>query len=196
MPDKKKGFYSSREAAELLGVAVSTVQLWTNNGLLKAWTTAGGHRRIDRNSVEKILSEQKEVMGSEEGAESTLKVLIVEDNQQQQRLYEKQFSAWKMNMSIDTAENGYEGLIKIGRNLPDVIITDLVMPEMDGFQMVKAIKEIPELDKSLIIVITGLTLSEIDERGGLPDGVHILTKPVDFKKMEMLLNMKIEARAA
>ena len=47
----RKDYFTSREAAELLGVAVSTIQQWTNNGLLRAWTTAGGHRRITRNSV-------------------------------------------------------------------------------------------------------------------------------------------------
>ena len=42
---KQKDYFSSREAAEILHVAVSTIQLWTNNGLLRAWKTVGGQQR-------------------------------------------------------------------------------------------------------------------------------------------------------
>lgn len=42
--NKQKDYLSTRDAAELLNLAVSTIQLWTDNGLLRAWTTAGGHR--------------------------------------------------------------------------------------------------------------------------------------------------------
>lgn len=91
MVKKQKDYFTSREAAELLGVAVSTVQLRTNNGLLRAWITAGGHRRIARNSVEEILSHQREV-AIEPHHEASLSVVIVEDDAQQIRLFTKPFS--------------------------------------------------------------------------------------------------------
>jgi excisionase family DNA binding protein len=50
----KKTFCTSCEAAELLGVSIGTVQAWVGNGLLSAWKTAGGHRRISRESVRKL----------------------------------------------------------------------------------------------------------------------------------------------
>jgi excisionase family DNA binding protein len=58
----EKDYFTSREAAGLLDVAVSTIQLWTNNGVLRAWTTAGGHRRIARSSVEEMLSKKQLVV--------------------------------------------------------------------------------------------------------------------------------------
>lgn len=42
----KKSFCTTREAAGLLGVSVGTVQLWVESGLLQAWKTSGGHRRV------------------------------------------------------------------------------------------------------------------------------------------------------
>ena len=193
MIDKKKDYFSSREAAELLGVAVSTIQLWTNSGTLRAWTTDGGHRRIARESVEAILSQQQAASG-EQKKDETLSVVIVEDNAQQCRLYEKQFDAWKMNASVVIANDGYEGLIKIGHALPDVIITDLMMPNMDGFQMSRALKELPELEHSVIIVVTGLTEKEITAKGGLPKGVHIFTKPIPFNNLEVLLRQSAQSK--
>jgi len=59
MAEKQKDYYKTSEAAKLLGVAVSTVQLWANNGSLRAWTTDGGHRRIERTSVEEMLAKQQ-----------------------------------------------------------------------------------------------------------------------------------------
>jgi len=195
MSEKLKEYFTSREAAEKLGVAVSTIQLWTNNGLLRAWTTGGGHRRITRSSVEAMLNQQQTDSG-EFKTELPLSVVIVEDDAQQLRLYEKLFNGWNMNVSINTARDGYEGLIKIGNVLPDVIITDLMMPNMDGFQMVRALKEIPELEHSLIIVVTGLEQSEIISRGGLPKDVHIFRKPFSFDDLKYILLSKTGIQAA
>ena len=50
-----KIFCTTREAADLLGVSIRTAQLWSENGLLAAWKTAGGHRRITRDSIEHLL---------------------------------------------------------------------------------------------------------------------------------------------
>jgi len=195
MAGKPKDYYSTREAAELLCVAVSTIQLWSNSGLLRAWTTGGGHRRIARSSVDDMLS-QKQLAAGEVPSEPQISVVIVEDNAQQRRMYEQQFPAWEMSASVKTAKNGYEGLVKIGQIQPDVIIADLIMPKMDGFQMIRALKQMPELDHSLIVVITGLTKDEVDKKGGLPDGVFLFTKPVPFDQLKALLLQKVYNKVA
>ena len=189
-----KDYYSTREAAELLGVAVSTIQLWTNNGLLKAWLTGGGHRRISRHSVEDMLKNQKEVIKEESGEQVSM--VIVEDSAQQMRLYKKQLVAENINVQLITATDGYEGLIKIGRYLPEIIITDLKMPNMDGFRMIEAVKMLDDLKQSLIVVVSGLSESEINENGGLPAGVHFYQKPVDFKQLATLIRSRATAAAA
>lgn len=190
----EKDYFTSREAAGLLDVAVSTIQLWTNNGLLRAWTTAGGHRRIARSSVEEMLS-RKQLVSGDPPSEKPLSVLIVEDDASQRRLYEKQFRSWRLNAQLVTANDGYQGLIKIGHLLPDVIITDLMMPNIDGFQMIRALKELPELEQSLVIVVSGLTGKEITARGELAEGVYVFTKPVPFENLETLLREKEQSIA-
>ena len=47
----QSAYCTTREAAELLGVSLTTAQLWVESGLLEAWKTEGGHRRIHRTSV-------------------------------------------------------------------------------------------------------------------------------------------------
>lgn len=51
----EKSFCTTREAAQLLGVSVGTIQLWVEKGLLEAWKTGGGHRRVVRDSIERLL---------------------------------------------------------------------------------------------------------------------------------------------
>ena len=195
MNEKQKEYLTTREAAKILDVAVSTIQLWVNNGLLNAWTTAGGHRRIAHSSVEEMLVQQQTVL-EQSKAIKQLSVVVVEDDAQLLRLYEKQLLSWNVQTHVITAKDGYEGLINIGRILPDVIITDLMMPNMDGFQMVRALNELSLLKHSLIIVISGLTESEVELRGGLPAGVHLFTKPVNFDNIVTLLRQRASTIAA
>ena len=193
MTDKHKKYYTTKEAADLLNVAVSTIQLWANNGLLDVWTTAGGHRRIARSSVEEMVKRGQSAINNEQ-SKSELSVIVVEDDAQQLRLYEKHISAWGLGTKLITAKDGYEGMVKIGKTLPDVIITDLLMPNVDGFQMVKALKDVPELADTTIIAVSALEAADVRARGGLPQGVHLLTKPIVFSDLEGLLKNKIQSK--
>ena len=51
-------YFSTREAAERLNVSLRTVQLWVEAGLLRAWKTEGGHRRILRSSLDELLAKR------------------------------------------------------------------------------------------------------------------------------------------
>lgn len=191
MPASQKEFLTSRETAELLGVALSTVQVWTETGLLRAWKTGGGHRRIARQSVEQLLEQQRAAAGTISN-HGQFTVAIVEDNPALLKLYQRQFTARELPVQLIFANNGFEGLIQIGRCLPDVVITDLLMPGMDGFQMIRSLNESPELSKSLILVVSALTEEEIRARGGLPEDISVFQKPIPFDILELLLRERLE----
>jgi len=153
----KIAFCTTREAAELLGVSLRTTQMWVESGLLEAWKTDGGHRRIMRSSVEKLLSRQNTpglpspVMPSER-----LKILVVEDDNALLKLYKLRIAGWDFPVDLSMAANGYEGLMRIGRESPDLLILDLRMPGMDGFQMLQALAVSPLREGMEIVVVTGL----------------------------------------
>ena len=184
---------TTREVGETLGVAVRTVQLWVEAGVLPAWRTAGGHRRIARSAVDKLVSERKQnlapadVSASEEIAPLP-KILLVEDDANMRRLFRDVLVAWKFPVELTTADNGFEGLLRIGEIEPDIVITDLVMPGMDGFAMLRALspQEKQRVDR-LVVVVSSRGPDEIAQRGGLPSGVAYFQKPVHYGKLETLL---------
>ncbi len=183
---QRTDFLSTREAAARLGVALSTVQAWVESGILPAWKTAGGHRRIPLDVIDKVHNRQQAVLATP-APSRTFTVLVVEDDPVQREIYRRQFSAWRLPVEILMAEDGFEGLLLIGRHAPDLVITDLAMPEMDGFKMIHRLKSESAAIRSSIIVVTALTPAEIEREGGLPNGIPVYSKPIPFAALRPVI---------
>lgn len=192
-----KSYLTTYEAAGVLGVTLRTVQLWANRGVLESWKTQGGHRRITRESVERLLASRGRdapVAGDSVAAAvapisppaEALRILVVEDDPDLQRLYRIRIARWPMVPEVSIAGNGYEGLVLIGSFRPNLLVADLHMPEMDGFQMLRTLRAMPQLDAMEIVVVTGLDRDEVVRRGGLPGGTVVLSKPVPFQELESI----------
>lgn len=174
-------FVTTRQAAEMLGVALSTVQLWTNKGLLQAWITDGGHRRIAASSIQNMLDQRDCSLNKDNvPASNQLTVVVVEDDPAQRKIYAQQFAMRALPINLVMAKDGFEGLIQIGRHKPDLLICDLNLPNMDGFEMIRAIQEMEEMKHCMIVAVTNYDYQEINEKGGLPKGMQIYSKPIPF----------------
>lgn len=181
-------FCTTREAAQLLGVSLKTAQLWSENGLLEAWRTEGGHRRIYRESVDRLLVDSGAPSGgdAEHQAPDDFHVLVAEDEDALLQLYGLQLRTWRLKPRVTLVSGGIEALLVIGRKAPDLLITDLKMPEMDGFRMLQTLRQMPEFADMAIIVVTGLDAEEIHARGSLPEDVRIFPKPIPFAEIERI----------
>ena len=192
-PDRP--FLTTLEASKLLGVSLRTVQLWAENGLLECWKTEGGHRRIPRASVERLLDQRKApakplhpfVKERFPASLAPLRILVVEDDSSLLRLYRLKMAHWALFPLVSTASNGFEALVRIGSWCPDLLIADLHMPNMDGFRMIHSLRSMPELDEMDIVVVSGLDEGEIADRGGVPGDIPVLPKPVPFDALEKIV---------
>jgi len=180
-----KAFCTTREAAAVLGVSLRTVQLWAEAGVLDAWKTSGGHRRISRDSVERLLARRPSFPDDEAASieDASLRILVVEDDPAVLRVCARQMARWQMKPLVATAQNGFEALVRVGLMKPDLLVTDLHMPEIDGFQMLQQLRSMSELNDVTIVVVTGLDAAEVEARGGIPKGIPALPKPIPFDRL-------------
>ncbi|WP_324781119.1 response regulator [Thiobacillus sedimenti] len=170
---KRATYYTTREAARKIGVSLTTIQLWVESGVLSAWKTAGGHRRIPSDAVDAMLAGQRAAEGHAAPAHS---VLIVEDEPVLRELYRIKFAEWKLAATLHLAQDGFDGLVMFGKYAPQLVIADLVMPGMDGFEMIRRLTQITE-GAPAIVVVTALSAAEIDAHGGLPASIPVYSKP-------------------
>ena len=166
---------------------MGTVQLWVESGLLQAWKTPGGHRRVMRDSVEGLLHKKPAAAVGTRVVSMTgqrsLRVMVVEDDPSLLRLYETQLARWPLPMELTLMDNAIAALLQMGRSGPDLLITDLHMPEMDGFAMLRVLSQSIDLAQTKIVVVSGLDANEVTDRGGVPQGVEVLAKPIPFARL-------------
>lgn len=180
-------YLTTRAAADILGLSIPTVQQWVERGLLKSWKTEGGHRRILQASVMEALESQRNKAVQEPFA---LPVLVVEDDVNLIRLYKAQISSWPFATTVYVAPDGYEGLILVGEVQPRLLICDLRLPGVNGFNIVRALCAIERFKEMGIVVVSGLPLPEINAHGGLPERVVVMTKPIDFETLKGIAHEK------
>ena len=92
-----------------------------------------------------------------------------------------------IGFTFTEAENGQAGLDKAREKLPDLIITDLAMPIMDGFELLKQLRNSQEL-KRLKVLVSSASVAQIDQQMSIEaGGDDFLTKPVDAEELLMLV---------
>lgn len=187
-------FYSTREAARELGVSVTTIQLWVESGALSAWKTAGGHRRIPREAIDAMRAKQQSLV--EDDRDATLpSVLVVDDDPVQRELYRIKFDEWGLPIQLYLAQDGFEGLLMAGKYSPALIIADLSMPGMDGFEMIRHLVKSEVLRTTKLIVVTAFSAAEVQTHGGLPEGIAVYRKPVVFGAIKPLIERSLRVPA-
>jgi len=112
------------------------------------------------------------------------KIAIVEDTLEARRLIRRILQS-QGNFTILEAENGREGLDLVKRELPDLVVLDLMMPEMDGFSVIEALRAIPETATIPVIVATAKELTP-DEKNRLSGHIQALLQKGDFLNDEFL----------
>jgi len=116
------------------------------------------------------------------------KIAIVEDTTEARRLIRRILQS-QGNFTILEAGNGREGLELIQRELPDLIILDLMMPEMDGFTVIEALRAKQETATIPVIVATAKELTP-DEKNRLSGQIQSLMQKGDFLNDEFLEEVK------
>jgi len=171
--------------------AVSRWTIWkfVNSGDLKASRTPGGHHRILKEDLEAFILE-KEIYPLVRNRSSSNKILIVDDDPQILSLLTKILT--NNGYQTETAADGFEAGFKVKEFKPGLIILDLVMPGMDGFEVCKQLKAKTATSQIKILVLSGYDTEENRTRSMQAGADVFLAKSLEaetiVKHVEALLN--------
>ena len=188
------GYCGTSYAAKLLGVSVGTVQGLVEKNDLKAWKTQGGHRRISMQSIQEYQRRHNLSPASLTQGEDRLRVLVVEDDEATRVMLQSNFDQWGLPLDAIMYSSAMEALLDMPTMQPQVLLTDLLMPNVDGFEFLRTLSEHTIFNSLAVVVITGMSPDEISAKGGLPDGVQLLQKPIDLDWLRGFLDALMSVR--
>src|SRR5438445_7349539 len=102
---------TTQKVARILGISVTSVQQLVEAGLINAWKTEGGHRRIPLAAVQAYkasLATTPKAAAGEASSGKKSSILVIEDNEMQRAIYDKQISSWNLSANVTYCENGYQ----------------------------------------------------------------------------------------
>jgi excisionase family DNA binding protein len=161
------------QAAKYLGVAQSTIRKWSDQGRVPAFYTPGGHRRYRRRDLDAFL----EHSGPGGKPQSGPIVLIVDDDEGMRAYMRTNLEL--EGYAVREAANAEQGLAAIDEEPPDLILLDVMMPSVDGWEMLRRMQERHGVGSIPVIMFSGKVderaVAEAEERGA----TGFIGKPFD-----------------
>ncbi len=168
--------------AEMLHVDPGSVANWIDQGLLKAHRTPGGHRRVATDDLVRFCREHGMPVPTELDAPPT-RVLIVDDEESITKIIAKALRADHPEIEIIEAHDGFRAGQVVSTLKPDVVVLDLRMPGVDGFEVCRLIKADDSTKHAEVIAMTAYP-SEENIQNILDGGARVcLTKPLDIDQL-------------
>jgi len=156
VPANEPDWLTLGQAAKYLGMAQSTIRKWSDNGRLPAFYTPGGHRRYRRSDLDIFL--ERGGSAAPRRSEGRRLILIVDDDD---RL--REFVRVNLEMegyAVREASNAEEGLKALEDEPPDLILLDVMMPQVDGWEMLRRVQERHGVGAIPVIMFSG----KVDEQ--------------------------------
>jgi len=139
------------QASKYCRVSPKTIINWIEAGHIKSYKTVGGHRRIKKEDLDRFLTER--------GMKK--KILVVDDDKIIVETIVQSLEEDEYGYELISASDGFEAGIQVSHFKPDLIILDIMMPDINGYEVCKRIKMDPETKDTKIVVLSAY----LDEEG-------------------------------
>jgi excisionase family DNA binding protein len=164
------------QAAKYLGVAQSTIRKWSDLGRVPAFYTPGGHRRYRRSDLDAFL----ERSGPGKPARGPL-VLVVDDDPQVREVV--RLNLEMEGYTVREAGNAEEGLAAVDDDAPDLILLDVMMPQVDGWEMLRRVQEQHGIGSIPVVMFSGQLESSAEREAAERGAQAFVGKPFDLRAL-------------
>lgn len=158
------------DAAARAGVAHRTMRGWADRGLVECFRTPGGHRRIDARSLERLLAARRD--GTSQPARARSSVLVVEDDPTARGIVRAELE--RAGFDVTEAASALQGLHAINESVPEMLVLDVHLPGMDGWEMLRRVRTRLDAASLPVIVYSG----RVTVRPGREAG-RVIHRPFD-----------------
>lgn len=155
MERRRRRALTTGQMAEYCQVRPATVFNWIREGKLKAYSTPGGHYRVRLEDFRDFLERYDIPIDGDFFASPGSRILIVDDEPSVVEFIEKALGGAGEGYRFERAYDGYEAGLKVASFEPNLVILDLLMPRVDGFEVCRRIKTDPATLGTKVLVVTG-----------------------------------------
>ena len=141
-------------ASKYCNVSSKTIINWVEAGHIKAYRTVGGHRRIKKSDLEVFMLNQGIPIPVEKDEETRKKILVVDDDLIIVESIVQALEEDKYNYDVISASDGFEAGLQVNHFNPDLLILDIMMPDIKGYEVCKKIKTDKKTKHTKIIVLS------------------------------------------
>lgn len=176
-----KNYFTMSETAKICSVSRATMNRWVNAGKIDAYTTMGGHKRILPDVLKSWLKANNMPFDIHRFNAGKTKVLIADDDASVRNYIVK-----LLNIPLfetQTAIDGFEAGKKVVQFEPDLMILDISMPNMDGIEVCRQIKNDPATKHIKTIILTGYGTKINKDRAAAAGADVFLEKPASKTKI-------------
>jgi excisionase family DNA binding protein len=194
---REKAVFTTFEAAKLCHVSPLSIINWVNAGRLPAFRTPGGHRRIRREDLGRFMRENGIPLPEElRDGSGRARVLVVDDEAGIRNVIAENLSRRTTPYEVMTAADGFEAGRLVATFRPDVVLLDLRMPGLDGFQVCRTIKGDSETASTVVIAMTGYHTQETEARILECGAQRCLCKPMEPSAIATVIDAALEQAVA
>lgn len=171
---------TTREAADRLGVTINAIKAWIRDEQLPALRTPGGHHRIA--DADLTAFQAKLAQRTHDSTPSHPRVLIVDDDEALLAALAEALEQVLPEAQVAIASDGYEALLQVGATRPDILVLDVRMPRLDGFEVCRRLKTRRDTSGIRILAMTAYPEAHVRERIMEAGADDFLEKPFAIER--------------
>lgn len=177
----KRRFFTTSEVARYCGVSTDGVLRWIRARKLRAFSTPGGHHRISEEDFRVFLEQygipvDETYFGGTPARPRT--VLVVDDEESVRETVKALLRELDPGMRVHEAADGYQASLRIGELRPDLVVLDLMLPQVDGIELLRTLRDNPGTRGVKVLAITGGADGRMLRRAYDAGAEVCLTKPL------------------